>query len=331
VAARRACLGPPADGQLPDRPGRDPARARRARRGRRPARLSQRLPPPRIAAAERIGAVQGGDSLPVSRVDLPARRQPDRRPRGAGLRIEARQAGARSAAGARRGDVRPGVRQPRCRRHAAGRARRRPPPAAGALPDRHPRVVRRVGRQPPAGELEGRCRQLPRGLPHTDRPSGPDADARLQALRRRGQRALRVVRVPPARQALEQSARAAVRPDGYADGGAGARRSARVALRLHLSQHDDRPVSRPGEHLADAARRGRIDERHVGQLPRARRRPAHPAGAVGQPAPEHARLRRGHRPRRQRPTGAADARLSVRATRRPRGRAGSEPAGERRR
>ena len=116
----------PADRQLPDRPGRDPAGARDPRRARRPARLSQRLPPSRLAAAERIGAVQGGDPLPLPRVDLPPRRHPDRRARGAGLRRQARQGPARPDAGARRGDVRAGVRQPRSRRDAAGRARRRP-------------------------------------------------------------------------------------------------------------------------------------------------------------------------------------------------------------
>ena len=51
-------------------------------------------------------------------------------------------------------------------------------------------AVRRLA----AGELEGRRRELPRGLPHPDRASRPDADARLQALRRRAARALRVVR-----------------------------------------------------------------------------------------------------------------------------------------
>ena len=35
----------------------------------------------------------------------------------------------------------------------------------------------------PARELEGRRRELPRGLPHPDRPPRPDAPARLQALR----------------------------------------------------------------------------------------------------------------------------------------------------
>ncbi len=44
------------------------------------------------------------------------------------------------------------------------------------------------------------------------------------------------------------------------------------------------------------------------------RRPPHALRPVGQPASQHARARRGHRPGRQRPAGAADARLRVRAT-----------------
>ena len=50
-------------------------------------------------------------------------------------------------------------------------ARRGPPGAARAL--RHPdaRAVRRARGPGPARELEGRRRELPRGLPHPDRPS----------------------------------------------------------------------------------------------------------------------------------------------------------------
>jgi choline monooxygenase len=51
-------------------------------------------------------------------------------------------------------------------------------------------------------------------------------------------------------------------------------------------------------------------------LPAGRREPPHPRRAVGQPAAEHARPRRGHRPRRQRPAGADDPRLSLRSARR---------------
>ena len=53
-----------------------------------------------LAAAERRGPVQGGDPLPLPRLDLPARRDPDRRPGGTRLRRQAGQDRARPAAGA---------------------------------------------------------------------------------------------------------------------------------------------------------------------------------------------------------------------------------------
>ena len=55
------------------------------------ARLPQRLPPPRLAAAERLGPVQGGDPLPLPRLDLQDGRIADRRAGGDGLRREAGQ------------------------------------------------------------------------------------------------------------------------------------------------------------------------------------------------------------------------------------------------
>ena len=51
-----------------------------------PARLPQRLPAPGVPAAQRLGPVQGGDPLPLSRLDIPARRHPDRRSRGSVVR-----------------------------------------------------------------------------------------------------------------------------------------------------------------------------------------------------------------------------------------------------
>ena len=256
--------------------------------------------------------MQGGDPLPLSRLDLQDGRLADRRARGHGLRREARQAVSEPHAGARRGDVRPGLRQPRHRGDAAGRAGRGPAPAPGALPDRIAHPVRARQRHP-AGQLEGGRRQLHRGLPHPHRPPGPDADARLQALRRRGQRALPVVRRADARQALQQPPRAALRPARHADARPARARPDGVALRLHLSQHDDRPVPRPGGNLAAAAQRRGRDQRRVGVLSPGRSQPADPVRAVGQPAAQHAGPRRGHRPRRQRPAGSADARLPLRA------------------
>ena len=136
LAARRPRLPAEHHRQLHHRRRRQPARARRPRRQGRAARLPQRLPPSRLAAAERIGPVQGGDPLPLPRLDLQDGRVADRRARGHGLRREARQAVVEPHARARRGDVRPGVRQPRHRRGAAGRAGRGPAPAPGPVPDR---------------------------------------------------------------------------------------------------------------------------------------------------------------------------------------------------
>ena len=127
-------------------------------------------------------AVQQAPPLPLPRLDLQARRHPDRRARGARLRRRARQERARADAGARGDDVRRRVREPRPRCRAAGRARRRP--AGAARPLRH-RVARAVhaattARQPANWKvvvdnyLEGY--HMPIAHP------GADAAARLQAL-----------------------------------------------------------------------------------------------------------------------------------------------------
>ena len=83
--------------------GRQPV-LRAARPRRRAARLPQRLPPPRLAPAERLGRVRQGDPLPLPRLDLPPRRRADRRARGA-LDPRPRQVDARAVPGAR-GDAR---------------------------------------------------------------------------------------------------------------------------------------------------------------------------------------------------------------------------------
>ena len=110
--------------------------------------------------------------------------------------------------------------------------------------------VRRVGGHP-ALELEDRRRQLQRGLPRPDRASRADAAARLQALRRRGARRLDLVRGAAARQAVRQPDGARLPAAREADARAPRGGPARVALRVHLSEHDDRPLSRPGGDLAD--------------------------------------------------------------------------------
>ena len=121
-----------------------------------------------------------------------------------------------------RGDVRPDLRQPRRGRHPARRAGRRPARAPCALPLRG---ADPEGRGPlrPAGQLEGRGRQLPRGLPRADRPPGADAPPRLQELRRRAARQLGLVQRSAPRQALRQPHGAHLSAHGRADAGPGRR------------------------------------------------------------------------------------------------------------
>ena len=113
LAADRPRLGAAAARQLHDRVRRLPAGARGARRPAPAARLPQRLPPPRLVPAERLGPVQGRDPLPLPRLDVQVRRHADRRARGPPVRRAPGQVRARADAGAGRGAVRAGVRQPR--------------------------------------------------------------------------------------------------------------------------------------------------------------------------------------------------------------------------
>ncbi len=138
--------------------------------------------------------------------------------------------------------------------------------AARAVRARAPHALQRVDVQP-AGQLEDRRRQLPRGLPRPDRPPEPDAAARLPALHGRGGRGLRVVRGAAAREAVGQPARARVPADGAADAGSRRGRPQRLALRLPLAEHDDRPLPRPGHDLADQPAGDRGDPRRLGVLP----------------------------------------------------------------
>ena len=141
--------------------------------------------------------------------------------------------------------------------------RRRPAAAARAL--RHPLAGagRRRPRHLPGRQLEGGRRQLPRGLPRADRPPRADAAARLRALRPRHRRELRLVRGADAGRALGEPHRAPLPAAGAADGEAHRRRPRRLALRLHLPEHGDRPLPRPGRLLADQPRRTRAHPRRL--------------------------------------------------------------------
>ena len=65
-------------------------------------------------------------------------------------------------------------------------------------------------------------------------------------------------------------------------------RPVHLALRLHLPEHDDRPVPGSGQHLADDPRRTRPHDRRVRGLPSGRDQPPHPTRSVGQQPAQHA-------------------------------------------
>ncbi len=307
LAARRARLAA-ARGRAATSPrgaGNQPVLVR-PRRGRRAARLPQRLPPPRLAAAQRRGhsarrrsaaaTTAGPTGSTATLIGVPE---------GLAFGDDLDKTHARPAAGSRRGDVRPGVRQPRPRREPLA-------DLVGDLPRRLERY-RIPTLEPfapadgePAGQLEGGRRQLPRGLPHPDRPSRADADARLQALRRRGPRALRLVRGAAARRAERATgssgctARLVQPMPGLERGG-----PARLALRLHLPEHDDRPLPRPGRHLADRARRPWTGPA-TSSAPTGRRTAGRAAASCSaSTSGSTPGARRGHRPRRQRAARAS--------------------------
>ena len=261
---------------LPHGQGGHPAGARAARRRGRAARLPQRLPPPRLASPRGLGRMRQGDPLPLPRLDLPARRRADRRARGA-QHPGSRQVGAGAVPGAGGDDRRARVREPRPARHAAGRAggracrsgwrrtrssgsSRTPPTTARSRP---------TGRSPPTTTSRATtCRSPIPGLmrlldykhydvevhdnwvwfeaPLRDKPSG-----------NRMERALPAARVADARP--------------------GRGRPARLALRVHLPEHGDRPLSGPRLDLEDRRRRRADHARHRLALPAPGRLAAHAA------------------------------------------------------
>jgi hypothetical protein len=118
LAVRRSRLRPRAARLVSHHERRRPARARRPRPRPRAARVPQRLPPPRLAPAHRLGHVRQGDPLPVPRLDVPPRRHAHRRAGGARDRGP-RQVAPRAAPGPRRGALRTRLRQPRPRGRAS--------------------------------------------------------------------------------------------------------------------------------------------------------------------------------------------------------------------
>ena len=295
------------------RAGSQPVLVVRDEDGRAP-RLPQRLPPPRLAAAERLGPMQGRDPLPLPRLDLQLRRRADRRTRGA-------RSSASGSTSRRSGCTLRASRRCAAWCSSTSTPTRRPlAELVGDLPARLERY--RIGslepfgrsrRRRPAGELEGRRRELHRGLPHPDRPSRADADARLQALRRRGPRPLRLVRGAAARQAEQQPPRAPVRVSwssrcpGSAEADRPVWRYAFIYPNTTIDLYPDQVNT-----WQTAARRRRADRRRLRLLSAARAAARARGGPVDQPAPQHARAGRGRRPRRERPARSEDARLPVR-------------------
>ena len=199
----------------------------------------------------RLGRVRQGDPLPLPRLDLPARRRADRRAGGAQL--------SPGSTSRRSGCSRRGWRRsPGSCSSTSTRTPRRSPSRWPASPS----GSRRTGSSgssrtrpldgTPAGQLEDRRPTTTSRATTCRSPTRADAPARLQALRRRGARQLGLVRGAAARQAVGQ-------PDGARSTSASSRRCpglrrgrpARLALRLHLSEHRDRPLSRPGLDLED--------------------------------------------------------------------------------
>ena len=291
-------------------PRRRPARPGGPHRGRRAARLPQRLPPPRLRAAHRRRQVQARDPLPLSRLDLRLDRRPvDGGPRAPRLR-GARQVEARADARARRGPCRLRLRQPRSRGEAAGRAH------AGLaerleryrIPELEMFGTKGGGGSQPANwkivvenYLEGY--HVPIAHP------GPDAAARLSALRGRAPRGLVLVRGAAPRHPVVQPHGAALPAAGEADDGPGRGRPHGLALLRHLPQHRDRPLSRPGQRLADPPGRPELHRRRVGLLPRGEPRAGDAAGPAHQPALQHRGPGRGRRPGQRRPDRDPDQRV----------------------
>ena len=269
LAARRARAAAAGARRLHDRERRLAARARDPRRRWRAARLPQRLPPPRLAPAERLRRLRQGDPLPLPRLDLPPRRRADRRARGS-LDPRPGQVRARPVPGPHRGDVRPRVREPR-RRMPSRSPSRWPgcPSASSATSIEELRPEADLAGHA-AGQLEDRGRELQRGLPHPDRASGADADARLQALRRGAARRLGLVRGAAAREALREPGRARIPAARLADARPARGGPARLALRVHLPEHHDRPLPRPGIDLVHRSGRPARHARRGGRLPRTR-------------------------------------------------------------
>ena len=243
-----------------------------------------------------------GDPLPLPRLDLPARRRADRRARGA-QHPGPRQVRARAVPGAGGDRRRPRVREPRPAR------RRRWPSRSPACPSAWRRT-----------RSSSSSRTPPTTAP--SRPTGrspPTTTSRATTCRSPIPGSMRLLdykhydvevhdnwvwfeaplRDKPSGNLMERLYQRLV----VADARPGRGGPARLALRVHLSEHRDRPLSRPRLDLEDRRRRRADHARHGHALPPPGRVAAHAAGAARELQGEHGRRQRGLRPRAERAGG----------------------------
>ena len=126
------------------------------------------------------------------------------------------------------------------------------------------------------------------------------------------------LRKKPSGNRLERAYQKFVRPMDGPD----RRRPRRLALHLPLAEHDDRPLSRPGHHLADQPEGHRRHPRRLGLLPVRRAEHGDARDPAAQPPAQRRRRGRGRRARRPRPGGDGDHGLDAGPARRARGRGG---------
>ena len=259
-----------------------------------------------------------GDALPLPRLDLPDRRQPDRRPGGARLR-RPRQVGAR-----------------RCCRPA-------PRSSRGSCSSRSTTMPRRCATSSRASRRGSRRTAIDRLTRFSESSSAQPANWKIVAdnylegyhipiahpgLMRlldyqrydgRGGGGLRLVRGAAARQAVGQPARAGLPADGAAD--ARARRlrpraSGATSTSIRTRRSTSIPTrSRPGR----SRRTGRAHARHLRLLPRGPAEHRDARRAAPQPPAQHRRGPGGRGSRRPRAGRDGHARLAARPARRARG------------
>ena len=235
----------------------------------RATRVPQRVPSPRLVPAERVGPVQGSDPLPLPRLDLQVRRHADRRARGArssATRLD------KSALGLMPARV----------EELSGLVFVNLDPAATPLADL-------------VGDLPARLERYRIPTLESFAPSGGTQPANWKVVAENYLEGYHIpiahpglmrmldykhydtelhehyawieapLRDKPSSNRLERLYAQLVTPMP----GLSEEDRAHVALRVHLSEHDDRSVSRPGQHVADEPRRRWPHPRRVRRLPRA--------------------------------------------------------------